>query len=44
MSSNAYTTVRLGELVAGAFDWAEQRSSDPRNVPLLGAKGGEAGR
>jgi len=38
MSANAHTTVRLGDLVAGAFDWAVQRSSDPRDIPLLAAK------
>ena len=44
MSTNAHTTVQFGDLVAGAFDWDGQCSSDPRNVPLLAAKGGEAGR
>jgi hypothetical protein len=29
------TTVQLGDLVVVAFDWAEQCSSDPRDVPLL---------
>ena len=38
MSTKARTTVRLGDLVVVAFDWAEQMSSDPRDVPLLATK------
>ena len=38
MSTRARTTVRLGDLVVVAFDWAAQCSSDPRDVPLLATK------
>ena len=38
MSTKARTTVRLGDLVVVAFDWAAQCSSDPRDVPLLATK------
>ena len=37
MSTNAHTTVQLGDLVAGAFDWAAQCNPDPRNVSFLAA-------
>jgi hypothetical protein len=35
MSTKAHTTVRLGDLVVVAFDWAAQCSSDPRETPIL---------
>ena len=38
MSTDPHPTVQLGDLVAVAFDWAAQSSSDPRNVPLLATK------
>ena len=38
MSANTHMTVRLGDLVVVAFDWATQCSADPRNVPLLAAR------
>ena len=38
MSTNAHTTVELGDLVAGAFDWAAQCNSDPRNLSFLAAR------
>jgi hypothetical protein len=38
MSTKAHTTVRLGDLVVVAFDWAAQCSSDPRETPILATK------
>ena len=38
MSTKAHTTVQLGDMVVVAFDWARQRSSDPREAQILGAK------
>ena len=38
MSTKAHTTVRLGDLVVVAFDWAAQCSSDPREIPILATK------
>ena len=38
MSAKTHTTVRLGNLVTVAFDWAAQCSSDPREIPILAIK------
>lgn len=38
MRTNTHPTVKLGELIVTAFDWAAQRSSDPREIPLLATK------
>ncbi len=38
MSTNAHTTVQLGDLVAGAFDRAAQCHSDSRSVSFLVAR------
>ncbi len=38
MSADTHMTLRLGDLVVVAFDWATQWSADPRNVPLLAAR------
>jgi hypothetical protein len=38
MRMNVRRTVELREVVAAAFDWAAQCSSDPREVPLLATK------
>jgi hypothetical protein len=38
MSTNPHTTVKLGDLIVVAFDWAEQLGSDVREVRILGVK------
>jgi hypothetical protein len=38
MSTKAHTTVKIGDLVVVAFDWAAQCSSDPRETPILATK------
>ncbi|HSN57146.1 MAG TPA: hypothetical protein VLT32_20935 [Candidatus Sulfomarinibacteraceae bacterium] len=38
MSTDPATTVKLGDLVVVAFDWAEQHGSDVREVRILGVK------
>ncbi|HSL17602.1 MAG TPA: hypothetical protein VLB51_06810 [Methylomirabilota bacterium] len=38
MSTDPPTTVKLGDLVVVAFDWAEQHGSDVREVRILGVK------
>jgi hypothetical protein len=38
MSTDPPTTVKLGDLVVAAFDWAAQHGSDVREVRILGVK------
>jgi hypothetical protein len=36
MRTTANMTVKLGDLVVMAFDWAGQQSADPQEVQMLG--------